>query len=118
MDIKNHVGGLVISEDVISKIATTAALEIDGVVDMVSKPAATIKDIFRKQRVLKPVRVRVNDNQLIVDLYISVKSGYRITDVCEAVQSNVKQEIQNMTHNAVAKVNVFVEDIDLSGIAQ
>ena len=34
MDIKNHVGGLVISEEVISKIATTAALEIDGVVDI------------------------------------------------------------------------------------
>ena len=117
MDIKNQLGGLVLSEQVISKLATTAALEIDGVVDMVSKPA-TIKDIFRKQRTLKPVRVKVNDNQLIVDLYISLKSGYRITDVCEAVQNNVKQEIQNMTHNGVAKVNVFVEDIELAGMAQ
>ena len=117
MDIKNKVGGLVISEEVISKIATTAALEIDGVVDMVSK-LATIKDVFKKQRALKPVRVKVNDNQLIIDLYISLKSGYRITDICEAVQNNVKQEIQNMTHNAVAKVNVFVEDIDLSNMAQ
>ncbi len=117
MDIKNQVGGLVISEEVISKIASTAALEIEGVVGMANKPA-DIRSIFSKERAFKSVVIKVNDTQLTVDLYISVKSGYRITDVCEAVQNNVKKEIQSMTSNTVTKVNVFVEDIDISEMQQ
>lgn len=117
MNIKNQSSGLVISEEVISKIASTAAMEVEGVAGMVSKPA-DIKSMFSKDRAFKSIIVKVSDVQLTIDLYISVKAGYRITDVCEAVQNSVKKEIQNMTSNAVTKVNVFVEDIDLADMPQ
>lgn len=111
----NHtkgVGGLIITEEVIAKMSSTAALEVAGVAGMAGQPAER-GGILARVAPPKPVRVSARDNDIVIDIYIAVKRDVRITDVAEAVQKNVKETVQNMTGNAVTKVNVHVADIEL-----
>lgn len=108
-----HASGLVISEEVISRIACVAAKEVPGVKDVISKPS-DIKNILAKDRFSRAVRIQNGNNTLIIDIYVVVKAGVRITAAAEQVQKQVKEAVQNMTGYLVTKVNVNIEDIDLS----
>ena len=108
----SSTGGLVISEEVIAKIATMAVLDVEGVAGMVAKPA-DIKGLMKKDHAAKSVRVAASDTEVKIDLYISLKLGARIREVCDAVMHSVKENVQNMTGKVVDAVNVHIEDIDL-----
>ena len=111
MENKNDQG-IVISEDVISKMVATAALEIDGIADMVSKPA-NIKGVF-KDKSAKSVHVKFIDNALYIDAYVKMKMGVDIVSVCEEAQKNIKESVQNMTGKAVSKISIHVVDIEIN----
>lgn len=110
------IGGLVITEDVIAKMASVAALEVAGVAGVVAKPV-DIKGVFAKNKTARAVRVTANENEIVIDIFIATKADAKITEVAEAVQSNVKNTVQNMTGSAVTKVNVHVADIDFGTAA-
>ncbi len=118
MQMKNTkgVGGLIITEEVLVKMASTAALEVAGVAGMTALPAEKT-GILSKVVPPKAVKVSTRDNEVVIDLYIAVKRDVRITDVAEAVQKNVKETVQNMTGNAVTKVNVHIADIQFEEAA-
>ena len=114
MQMKNSkgVGGLIITEEVIAKMSSTAALEVAGVAGMAFQPVDKT-GILSKVVPSKAVRVSTKDGEIVIDVYIAVKKDVRITDVAEAVQKNIKETVQNMTGSAVTKVNVHVADIEL-----
>ncbi len=111
MENKNEPG-IVISEDVISKMVATATLEVEGIADMVSKPA-NIKGIF-KDKSSKSVHVKINEGVLFIDEFVKMKMGVEIVKVCEEVQRNVIESIQIMTGLKVKKINIHVVDIDIT----
>lgn len=113
----NGVGGLVISEEVIAKIAGTAALDCKGVSSLVAKPT-DIKGLLRRGQEAKSVRVLSEDQELTIDIHIRLQNGARIPDVSEEVQRSVKENVQNMTGKAVTRVNVHIEDINLAPVAE
>ncbi len=108
---EKKVGGLAINNDVVAQIAKIATLEIEGVAGMATRPL-DIKGVLAKDG-LKPksVVVTVKDGVLMLDVYIKLHDNVKIKSVAEAVQQNVKEKVQNMTSNAVAKVNVYVIDV-------
>ncbi len=111
MDIKNKTRhNIVLSEDVVAKMATVAALEIDGVCEVV--PNTSLKKIFSPKDT-RSVDVKISQDSMVVDIYVKLKVGVNISSLCVAVQENIKKSIQNMTGYAVSKVNVFVADIDI-----
>lgn len=110
---KTTKNGLVISEEVISKIVTVAAKEVPGVKDVVTR-STDLKNILNKDRSFKAVRIQNGDNTFVIDVNLLLKAGARIIDVAEKVQSHVKESVQNMTGFVVTKVNVNIEDIDLT----
>lgn len=107
------VGGLVISEEVIAQIAGVAAKDVKGVKGLVARPS-DIRGILKKQRSASAVQVAVNDSTIAIDIFLCLKLGARIPEVSEAVQSSVKEAVQNMTGKVVTKVNVHIQDIDLT----
>ena len=114
MDLKNNnSGNLVISEEVVSKIAGTAARDVVGVADIVAK-AKGIKTMLRTKQVVQPVHVVLKDNQLYIDIYVKLKEGVRVADAAMNIQQAVKDAVQNMTGCAVAKVNVHICEIELN----
>ncbi len=108
--IKKNTGGLVVSEDVIAKIAGVAALEVRGVADL-SVISSDLKSLIKRGREAKAVRVRALDSAMIIDVAIAVAAGAKLNDVCADVQKAVKTSVQNMIGRPVAKVNVMVNDV-------
>ena len=116
MEVKNsdNVGGsLQISTDVIAKIARLAALEIEGV-KAVSCGNSPVKGLFAKVNIHKPVEVELADEVAQITVNVTIRYGYRLPSVCEAIQKSVKASVQNMTGITVSKVNVVVTGVSLS----
>lgn len=112
MDIlnkKSTVGELKISPEVIAAIARVAALEIEGVDSLAE--STNIQGIFSRPVIKKAINVSLNDDFVNVGVSVNLKYGAKISDVCAAVQNSVKENVQNMTGMAVAKVNVLVVGI-------
>ncbi len=109
---KKHTGGLVVSEDVIAKIAGVAAKEVKGVAGLVTFPSDIVSLLKRGEA--KSVRVEGIDNAMTVEIAICVESDAKLNDVCHNVQKAVKSSIQNMVGRPVARVNVVVADIAAS----
>ena len=112
----NPVGGLIISEEVIAKIASAAALEIPGVAELKAKPSNVGEVISQSGH--KGVRVHTSDGVIRVDIYLTLNLGAKIREVSDSVQRSVKENVQNMTGRVVDSVNVHVEDIDLAMAAE
>ena len=109
MDVRNTVAGnLQISTDVIAKIASVAALEVDGVDAVSSGNMQSVRGILSKTSLHKPVSVEMEDGVAMVTLHIVAKYGSKIMSVSKKVQENVKQTIQNMCGITVSRVDVIV----------
>lgn len=111
MDDKKSFG-LAINKEVIAQISTTAALEVEGVSGVSSRPLE-LRRVLKGNIFSKSFNVSVDNGAIIIDAYISVKDDARVKKVAEEVQKNVKEKVQTMTGNAVAKVNVYVNDIGI-----
>ena len=66
-------GSCVISEEVISSIASAAAVEVPGVAGMAQRPA-DIRGIIGSAAA-RAVRVLNNDSETVLDVYINLKRG-------------------------------------------
>ncbi len=108
---KENIGGLIISEDVIAEIAKNASKDIEGLAGFAARPA-DIAGVFKKNSSSKSIKVINHDNEMILDMYVVLKSGVKIPVVCEKIQRNVKEAVQNMTGRIVNKVNIYVAGIE------
>ncbi len=107
--------GLKINEDVLAKMASVAAKEVEGV-HAISAKISDIKGIATRG-FNKGVKATVaSDGEITLDVYISVKQECNVKDVAAAVQQNVKEKVQNMTGSAVSRVNVHVADVELTKV--
>ena len=107
MDVHNTIGGsLQISTEVIAKIARLAALEVDGVV--ATGTSQNVRSLLGRTGLQKPVTVVMEDGIATVTVHLTVVYGSKVMPLCEKVQENVKQTIQNMTGITVSRVDVLV----------
>ncbi|MDE6733519.1 MAG: Asp23/Gls24 family envelope stress response protein [Oscillospiraceae bacterium] len=106
-ETKKTTGSVKISEDVLIKIAETAACEIDGVAKINNRlePPSTLAK-FRG-----PVRVKVNGESAAIKFDISVLEGFNAVSVAESIQKSAKSAVQNMTGFTVTKVDVNVAGV-------
>ena len=108
-------GGLAINNEAIAKIAGMAALEIEGVAKLGKRPVElkNVKSVLSGARNSHSgsVGVVVDNGALMFDVFIKVYDTAKVKSVAEAVQANVKDKVQSMTGNAVARVNVHIDDI-------
>ncbi|OJU13872.1 MAG: hypothetical protein BGN88_01710 [Clostridiales bacterium 43-6] len=114
---KDSVGNVLISDDVIAKIAATAALDVDGVAGIIAKPS-DLRKFVNKENSSKSVSVINNETGISIDIYLKLKTGIRIQDVALTVQGVIKEAVQNMTGRVVTKVNVNFADILLKAPAK
>jgi uncharacterized alkaline shock family protein YloU len=102
-------GKVMITDEVISTIASTAAQEIDGVAAMAGNIKGDLAQIFGGRRSpTKGVVVEVDGESVFITLNIVVKFGHHIQEISEAVQQKVKTAIENMTGQNASEVNINV----------
>lgn len=100
-----------ISDDVVSTIAGLAAVETPGVAAMSGGISEGFAKRLSGKHVQRGVSVEVGTTEAAVDLRIIVTYGVQIHEVCQQLQGNVKEAIENMTGLKVVEVNVKVEGV-------
>lgn len=115
---ENKVNGLAINNEAIIQIAGLAVLEIEGVAGLAKRPVEikNFKKMLKmpKSSHAKSIALSVDNGALILDVYINVLDNVKVKTVAENVQLNVKDKVQSMTGNAVARVNVHVDDVTVA----
>ncbi len=111
-EISNSLGKIDISEEVIATIAGGAAMECYGLVGMASRKITDgFADLLGRENLARGVVVSVQGNEVIIDLYIIVGYGVRISEVAANIMDRVRFTTENFTGLTVAKVNINVQGV-------
>ncbi len=97
---KHTPGSMKVSEEVLVKIAQTAASEIEGVDVGTDRMGVVIKK--------NPVRAKVIGEAAAIRMNLNILEGFNAVSVAEGVQRSVKSAVQNMTGFTVTKVDVNI----------
>ncbi len=110
---------LIISEDVIGIIAGIAAAEVEGVSGMTLGIVDGINQLIgSNKKFSKGVKIELDGNKAIIDLYVIVKYGVRIPDVAFSIQNSVKASVETMTGLTVQAVNINVQGVTFDKVGK
>ena len=109
---ESTLGVVRISDEVVSVIASIAAEEIQGIVEIPTGVGNNISQILKGKKTTtgKSVKVTLEDAATI-ELTVAVEYGINIPEVISLVQENVKKTVEAMTGLNVEAVNVNVQNI-------
>lgn len=104
-------GSINISEDVISGVVRAAVSEVDGVSGLSTTAGTELAELIGLKTLPKGVKVRFEDQRIVIDTIITVSYGSNVVNVAKAVQDSVRNVIQSVTGFEMAEVNVHVSGI-------
>ena len=116
LEINNDLGHVFISDDVIASVAGGTAVSCYGIIGMASKNQVKdgITEILGKENYSKGIKVKKDEGKLIIDLYIIVMYGTKISEIANNVQSSVKYQIEKTLGVKVDEVNIFIQGIKVN----
>ena len=106
-------GKTTVSPEVLTTIASLAALEVPGV-SRLAPVSGGVNRLFRRGT-SDGVRIEAKENTVYADLFLILKENVNIREVSRNVQQNVARSIQEMVGMEIGEVNVHIEDIDFEG---
>jgi uncharacterized alkaline shock family protein YloU len=96
----------------VAAIAGHAALRCYGISGMAGRGLRDgFAELLRRENVDKGVEVVSADGGLIIDVFVIVQYGVRITEVAHNLQETVKFEVERSVNVPVLKVNVNVQGV-------
>ena len=105
-------GAIRISDDVIADIAIKAVLDVRGVVGVRQRMFDGAKNLVSgKVTISKGVTLSPTEFGLDITIQVAVRYGFKLRDVCAAVQREVSDAVADMTGMEVRRVNVAVVGI-------
>ncbi|MDQ0161395.1 putative alkaline shock family protein YloU [Bacillus alveayuensis] len=104
----SSLGKVEIAPEVIEVIAGIAASEIEGVAQMRGNFATGVVERFGKKNHGKGVKVDLNDDGIVIDVYCVMEFGVSIPTVAQKVQDNIRQALLNMTALEINEINIHV----------
>ncbi len=109
---ENEIGRVSIDDNVIATIAGLSAMEGYGIVGMASKNTTDgFFELLKWENLAKGVKVNTRNKEIIIDLYVILEYGVRISVVANNIIEKVKFNVENLTGLKVSRVNVFVQGI-------
>ncbi|ROT31648.1 Asp23/Gls24 family envelope stress response protein [Micromonospora sp. HM5-17] len=108
-----------VSEEVIEKIAGTAARSVPGVADLGGDLARFFNDVLDRVGLEelgdagRGVRAEVKGTTASIKIVLVIEAGHVVADVTEAVRVKVIEEVEKYGIQ-VTEVNVKVDDIELN----
>lgn len=100
---QNDLGLIAINKNVFKSICEISIADIENAVAL------------EESRFNKPVKIRIEKNQLYVDLMINIKYGANVNATCELVQQKVYENIVFMTGFKPCQVTVTVNNFEIDG---
>ena len=112
---KTRYGAISVTESAVASLAGGVITECYGVVGMASKKL--IRDgwaeLLKKENYSRGVVVKRTDDGLVIDLYIMVSFGVKISEVVQEAQKKVKYVLEKSLSEPIAEVNVFVQGVQV-----
>lgn len=101
-------GNICISEDVVSMIASSAAMEVEGVAGLSTTLGKDLAEFLGKKNVARGVKIKLNESDVAVDVFVLVDPNSVVSEVGKNVQEAVSTAVESMTGFAVSAVNVHI----------
>lgn len=115
------LGRIEVSPHAIAGIAGLAVLECYGVVGMASQASSNrgrfteyVAALLPRSNFRRGVQVKYKENQVLIDLFVIIEYGTRISEVAAGIKNRVKYIVERDTGLEVAQVNVFVQGLRVS----
>lgn len=109
---ENDDENLRITDESIAIVAGVAATEVKSVARMSAGFAGGIVEALGRHNPAKGVKVEMVDDEAVIDLYVIVNYGSRISDIAWEIQEHVKDSVEKMTGVVVSAVNIHVQGIE------
>ncbi|MBN1286020.1 MAG: Asp23/Gls24 family envelope stress response protein [Anaerolineae bacterium] len=113
-DHQGDGGRVEISPHAIARVASQAVLRSYGVVGMAAANLASDIAATLSRDPTRGVRVHFADNRLVVDLYVVIEYGTRISMIAQNIIDAVRYDVEKTTGIPVAQVNVHVQGLRVS----
>lgn len=108
----NRQGRIEISPHAIATIASDAVLKCYGVVGMANKNLiGGLADLLQADRGGRGVEVQVHNGEIVVNLYVVIQYGTRISEVARGVMIGVNYALQQALGVDISEVNVHVQGL-------
>ena len=107
---ETNPGKTTVAPDVLVTIARMSALSVPGVSRM-AQVTGGVNRLFRRGT-NDGVRIEVEDNVIVVSLYLILKKEINIREVSRNVQQQVARALQEMVGMEVGEVEIHIEDIE------
>ncbi len=114
MDVHSKIdlGYVKIHKDVLSSIAATAAMEVEGVKQIYNKTGLDIGELIGI-RSIKRILVDFGKNdEISIEIPIIVKYGYNIPEIAEHAQENIRSAIEKMLDKTPKEININIRGIE------
>ena len=82
-------GKIVFADDVIATIAALAAADVEGVAGMSGGVVEGLTERLGMRNITKGVKVEVGTEEAAVDVFVNVRYGFRIQEVCQNLQKAI-----------------------------
>ena len=111
----NDSGSVIVSTNVYTDIAGTAATNCLSVKGMVARSVSDgVYHLLRKESMSKGVKVDFHEDDTIsIDLHIMVGDGVNLNAVGKAIIDEVRYMVTNCTGTEVRAVNVYIDSISI-----
>ena len=111
--IQSHRWGRIeVFPSAVAAIAGHAAMRCYGISGMAGRGLRDgFAELLRRENVDKGVDVEQTEEGLVIDVYVIVQYGIRITEVAHNLQETVKFEVERSVNVPIVRVNVNVQGV-------
>lgn len=116
--IKTDLGEINVTEETIGNIVSLNLSDVKGVVGSRKSIIKEITDMLRGdtseneiEEASRNIKVEINDNKPLINLYIVIKYGVRIPDIAWDIQSRVKEGLMKKLGIDVNEIDIHVQGI-------
>jgi uncharacterized alkaline shock family protein YloU len=111
--LSSEYGTTYISDHVVAITAGLAATEVEGVASMSGGVADGIAHRLGRKNLSRGIKVDVRDEDCVIDVYIIVKYGVKIPDVCKKIRENTRTTVEETVGFKVTAVNIHVQGLSI-----
>jgi uncharacterized alkaline shock family protein YloU len=116
IELNRKPGRIEVSPAAIGTAASRLVLECYGVVGIANRRLRHGKaEVLDDADYRKGISVSVQRDQVVVDVYVVIEYGTRISEVAHNVMNRVRDALQRMLGTAAVRVNVNVQGLRISG---
>lgn len=113
---QKSLGRIEVAPAAIASIVNHAVRQCYGVVGMANKNLADGLTNLLSRESRQGIEITITGNEIIIDVYVIVEYGMRISAVANSIKNTVSFHVQQALEIPVKAVNVYIQGLRFSGL--